>query len=306
MPENLKTVATYSTPIEAEMARNRLEASGIQAFLAGDQTVGWLWHLGTAMPGVKVLVAGSDLQRAREVLESVREPPDEDRPSQAWTCPKCGAEVDGELETCWACGTTADGLEDADFQHADAPPSRAPEEKVGPKGPPSAVLALLIAFCVPMYVFNTMVGFDILVREAASPISGGSLLLVLACDLLLVVGLFHWFYYRPPAPPEAEMAAEDRRAAAGATLAEEEGWEPAAVEVDALARRACLAALLGLVFCPMVLNLYSIWLILRYELYRPEVRRRSAFFVYTAIVINAAACLVPLMLFLAAGGLARR
>lgn len=37
-----------------------------------------------------------------------------------WTCPKCGTKVDPSFEVCWACGTTADGVEDPDFVPADA------------------------------------------------------------------------------------------------------------------------------------------------------------------------------------------
>lgn len=32
-----------------------------------------------------------------------------------WTCPKCREEVDDELEVCWACGTTVEGVEDPHF-----------------------------------------------------------------------------------------------------------------------------------------------------------------------------------------------
>jgi hypothetical protein len=312
MAENLKTLATYATPIEAEMVRNRLLAAGVQAFLADDQTVGWLWHLGTAMQGVKVQVAEADLPRAREILEALPPPQLEDRPPQAWSCPKCGAEVDAELEVCWACGTTADGEEDADFQDAEAAVTPKPTKRTGPKGPPGALLAVLIAFCIPMYIFNTLVGIDFFIGAARYATSGGLLLLVLAGDFLLVVGLFQWFYYQPPSSPEIEPSAERLETASGATVAEEAQREPAAVGhrpkvgPGALARRACLAALLGMVLCPLLLNFYSIWLILRYELYRPAVCRKWAFFVYTAIVIDAVVCLMSLMLFLLAGGLAGR
>ncbi len=304
MAKNLKTLATYATPIEADMVRNQLEASGVQAFLADDQTVGWLWHLGTALPGVKVQVAESDLPRALEILEDLQQPQVEDRPSQAWPCPKCGAEVDGELEVCWACGTTADGVEDADFRDAEAAVTPTPIKEVGPKGPPGAGLAVLIAFCIPMCVFNTLVGIDFFVDQAAYPMSGGLLLVVLAADFLLVVGLFQWFHYQPPASPEAEAATGHLETATDAMLAEDEDWELAVAL--AMARRACLAALLGMVFCPLLLNFYSIWLILRYELYRPAVRRRSGFLVWTAIVINAVVCLMSPMLLLMGGGLSGR
>lgn len=37
-----------------------------------------------------------------------------------WTCPKCGTKVDPSFEVCWACGTTADGVEDPTFVPADS------------------------------------------------------------------------------------------------------------------------------------------------------------------------------------------
>jgi hypothetical protein len=32
-----------------------------------------------------------------------------------WTCPKCAAEVEDQLEVCWGCGTAPDGAEDSSF-----------------------------------------------------------------------------------------------------------------------------------------------------------------------------------------------
>ena len=37
-----------------------------------------------------------------------------------WTCPKCGTKVDPSFDVCWACGTSADGVEDPTFAPADA------------------------------------------------------------------------------------------------------------------------------------------------------------------------------------------
>ena len=67
MNEPLTTVAVFSTPIEAELARNRLEEQGIPAIVADAETVG-LFQLGGAFGGVKVQVAESDARRARRVL----------------------------------------------------------------------------------------------------------------------------------------------------------------------------------------------------------------------------------------------
>jgi hypothetical protein len=54
MPEKLATVGTFSTPTEANIVRNHLEADGIRAFLADEAIVGMAWHLGTAVGGVKL------------------------------------------------------------------------------------------------------------------------------------------------------------------------------------------------------------------------------------------------------------
>ncbi|HMB06763.1 MAG TPA: hypothetical protein VKP69_23875 [Isosphaeraceae bacterium] len=36
-----------------------------------------------------------------------------------WTCPKCGTKVGSSFEVCWACGTTADDVEDPNFVRAE-------------------------------------------------------------------------------------------------------------------------------------------------------------------------------------------
>lgn len=70
MPEKLATVGTFSTPTEANIVRNHLEADGIRAFLADEAIVGMAWHLGTAVGGVKLQVAEDDVERALAVIES--------------------------------------------------------------------------------------------------------------------------------------------------------------------------------------------------------------------------------------------
>ena len=70
MDEPLTTVAAFNTPVEAELARNRLEEKGIAAVVVDAETVGMLFHLGGALGGVKVQVAESDAVRARAVLAS--------------------------------------------------------------------------------------------------------------------------------------------------------------------------------------------------------------------------------------------
>jgi hypothetical protein len=137
-------VASFRFPFEADMARFRLGLEGIHARLADEATVGWFWYYALVLGGVKVIVRAEDLPAAREILareraaevarrlwESAAELPSrepaapgdtaEEPPPESWICPKCREEVPGGWETCWACGTTADGQADPDFAVADAP-----------------------------------------------------------------------------------------------------------------------------------------------------------------------------------------
>jgi Putative prokaryotic signal transducing protein len=67
MNEPLTTVATFSTPVEAELARNRLEEQGIPAIVMDAETVG-LFQMGGAFGSVKLQVPESDARRARRIL----------------------------------------------------------------------------------------------------------------------------------------------------------------------------------------------------------------------------------------------
>ena len=70
MDEPLTTVGIFSTPVEAELARNWLEEKGITAVVMDAEAVGMLFHASGALGGVKVQVTESDAARARAVLAS--------------------------------------------------------------------------------------------------------------------------------------------------------------------------------------------------------------------------------------------
>jgi len=70
MDESMVTVASFGTPIDAHVARGRLEDNGIDAYVADENMVGVAWHLGLAVGGVKLQVAAEDAERAREILAS--------------------------------------------------------------------------------------------------------------------------------------------------------------------------------------------------------------------------------------------
>lgn len=238
---------------------------------------------------MKVVVAESNLPQAVGILEQTAEESDES--SEAWTCSKCETQVDGLLDVCWSCGTTREGEEDPEFADADAPPVREPVET---KGPPGPMLALVVGFCLPWALLNGMVGFEILVVSAMSPVAGVVILSLLATNVLLITGLFQGLYYAPPTlmPPESEPESADLEEDPQAE------WE----EVHAIVRRACLAAVFGLAFFGL-LNVYSMWLILRHRLYRRTVNLRSQLLLYSAIALDTVMLALFLLLFLAVGHL---
>lgn len=73
-------VASFTTVLEAEMARGRLEVEGIGARIVDGNTVGVAAHLSMALGGVKLAVARSDYEAARSVLFSPSALSDDDLP----------------------------------------------------------------------------------------------------------------------------------------------------------------------------------------------------------------------------------
>ena len=108
MPEKLVTVATFSEPLEAHMARARLEADGIRAFVTGDETNALF--AGSRSFGVaEVQVSEADAQRAAAVLADVADE-EEVRATGAggdpvWLCPLCGEAVAERKVECPYCRT---------------------------------------------------------------------------------------------------------------------------------------------------------------------------------------------------------
>src|SRR5262245_4242656 len=111
MSEQLVTVARYTSPLEAQLALGRLREEGIQAFLAGDNSVSIF--TGTGLGGDHQLqVTEADLGRAEQVLADLARDRELDRhaaladPDAAiWVCPLCGDAVADHLDVCPACRT---------------------------------------------------------------------------------------------------------------------------------------------------------------------------------------------------------
>jgi len=76
--DGLVTVARFSDPMAAELARSRLEADGLTCFLVGSG-FGSLLPTATMYP-ILLQVPAGEVSRAREILE---EPPEAPEPGSA-------------------------------------------------------------------------------------------------------------------------------------------------------------------------------------------------------------------------------
>lgn len=86
------TIAVYDLPYEAQIARARLQAEGIETFIADEYTISMQWLYSQALGGVKLQVRARDSNWAAEILATdfsadVEEQEGEDSPR----CPNCGA-----------------------------------------------------------------------------------------------------------------------------------------------------------------------------------------------------------------------
>lgn len=68
MTDRLVTVATFLSPVEANLAKNELEAAGITAYLMDEETANTAWQLTSAIGGVKLQVAEHAARQAATVL----------------------------------------------------------------------------------------------------------------------------------------------------------------------------------------------------------------------------------------------
>jgi hypothetical protein len=122
-------------PVEAELAKGRLEDEGIQVFLGGDHAV-------STFPGVlgriQLQVLEADRARAERILAILAGETalDEDWESQAedgagvWVCSLCGDPVRAGLEVCPSCRTPREAIRGSSSDIT--PPSRAPTNRPQP------------------------------------------------------------------------------------------------------------------------------------------------------------------------------
>lgn len=86
---DLAVIATYSFPHEAQIARSKLEAFQITAFVLDEHTINMQWLYSDALGGVKLAVPRSQVQSALALLqEDANVEQEMDEPPLA--CSHCG------------------------------------------------------------------------------------------------------------------------------------------------------------------------------------------------------------------------
>ncbi len=85
------SVAVFQYSAEAQIIKGRLEAEGIQVFLADNHTIDTDPLVSNAIGGVNLKVRNEDEKKALEVLLSINKYALDDEGNQI-TCPKCQSE----------------------------------------------------------------------------------------------------------------------------------------------------------------------------------------------------------------------
>jgi len=100
MVEKLVTIATFSEPMEAHLCQAKLEAEGVESYIADEHTIGTNWFYTNIVGGVKLQVRSSDVENAARIIQKKTpdidadfqefEPePDEEKKKPECLCPQC-------------------------------------------------------------------------------------------------------------------------------------------------------------------------------------------------------------------------
>ncbi|GAA4303175.1 DUF2007 domain-containing protein [Nibribacter koreensis] len=92
MKDELVTVSTYSSAIDAHLAKNKLESEGILAFLFDENMVSLNPLYNISIGGIKLKTLESDRAQAEAVLSSLQDQPYTNEQNEVITCPQCGSE----------------------------------------------------------------------------------------------------------------------------------------------------------------------------------------------------------------------
>jgi len=85
----LVTVAIFTSPLEAHILRGRLEAEEIPAYVYHEHHIGMYWLYSQALGGVKVWIHSMHLDKAKEIIQAIRQGEYEIPDEIALSCPRC-------------------------------------------------------------------------------------------------------------------------------------------------------------------------------------------------------------------------
>ena len=226
MAEAFVTVARFTLPLEAQLARAFLEGEGIAARLSGDAAATTLQIAGLSGL-IDLLVSAGDAARAAELLADHLDKAELNKywkdeaeaDEDVWLCSLCGEPVGVDLQTCPACATARTAVQE-DPTRVKQPRGRKSGEKKGKA-----------------------------IRQGAEPVA-------------------------KPLPPTTAGAIDDDMNLRNVHT----------FLGDDLARRAFLAAMIGVVFFPLLI--YSLWCLIRMVTFPGRLGPTGRRHLYLAIVIN--------------------
>lgn len=102
----MRTLYQARDSLEARLLLDALRAADIGAVILGEHLAGAAGELPAFNFPTVWIVENAQWGRAQAVLDAFlddRQGPAATRP--AWVCARCAAEVDGELDLCWNCGS---------------------------------------------------------------------------------------------------------------------------------------------------------------------------------------------------------
>lgn len=138
--QKLIQIDSFFDGLAAYQAQNWLNHEGIPAFVEGANANSAL-YVGSALAGVKLLVAGEDQERARIALRQYHsEIPDR----TAWYCGDCEEFNEPSFDLCWSCGKNREEVEtpgptSSHRRHSEAADDESVETEVSVAGVPQSI-----------------------------------------------------------------------------------------------------------------------------------------------------------------------
>jgi len=106
----LVTVAHFTNPHEADLAKMHLHGAGIDVFLGNRNSIETIGVLGQLIGPIQLQVHPDDAERAERFLQTMPHPAEPDDESDAdfatVTCLECGEPMAEEDDACPKCGWT--------------------------------------------------------------------------------------------------------------------------------------------------------------------------------------------------------